>query len=61
MKSEIPTGAEPVAPGKRPYVRPEVTRVLLRAEEAVLGGCKQASSGGVGDAADCTVCFNAAS
>lgn len=30
---------------KKPYVRPEVNRVQLRPEEAVLGGCKMNGSG----------------
>jgi hypothetical protein len=30
---------------KKPYAKPEVRRVMLRAEEAVLGACKTASSG----------------
>ena len=31
---------------KRPYVKPTVSRVQLKAEEAVLGNCKTAGSGG---------------
>jgi len=33
---------------KKPYVKPEVTEVALRAEEAVLGNCKSASTSGPG-------------
>ncbi len=31
---------------KKPYEKPEVRRVLLRPEEAVLGACKSASAAG---------------
>jgi hypothetical protein len=31
---------------KKPYVKPQVTQVALRPEEAVLGGCKTASTMG---------------
>jgi hypothetical protein len=31
---------------KRPYIRPEVKKVQLRPEEAVLGGCKTTSGTG---------------
>lgn len=33
---------------KRPYVKPEVRRVILRPEEAVLAGCKTATIAGPG-------------
>jgi len=33
---------------KRPYEKPMLTRVLLRAEEAVLAACKTNRSGGPG-------------
>jgi hypothetical protein len=39
---------------KKPYKKPEVTQVLLRPEEAVLGSCKTASVSGPGQA-KCTV------
>jgi hypothetical protein len=39
---------------KKPYQKPEVRRVPLRPEEAVLGGCKTAS-GGAGSGNTCTV------
>ncbi len=42
-KSEEATGRP-----KKPYVKPEVRRVPLRPEEAVLGGCKTASAIGPG-------------
>ncbi|OYT69975.1 MAG: hypothetical protein CFK52_12370 [Chloracidobacterium sp. CP2_5A] len=31
---------------KRPYAKPTITRVELRAEEAVLGACKTATTAG---------------
>jgi hypothetical protein len=31
---------------RRPYTKPSIVRVELRAEEAVLGACKTASSNG---------------
>jgi hypothetical protein len=31
---------------KRPYHKPQIERVRLRPEEAVLGGCKTAAGGG---------------
>jgi hypothetical protein len=40
-------------PVKKPYHAPEISRVPLRAEEAVLGGCKTAGVGGP-VASDCT-------
>jgi len=33
---------------KRPYSKPEIKQVALRAEEAVLGACKATSGGGNG-------------
>lgn len=50
-------------PGKRPYVTPEVRKVHLRPEEAVLGNCKHGSANGPGNAA-CTSpssCFTSGS
>ena len=35
-------------PGKKPYQKPEIRKIELRPEEAVLGGCKDASTGGPG-------------
>lgn len=48
-------------PNRKVYVKPEATKVLLRSEEAVLGGCKTSNGGGVGSPADCTTCSTAAS
>ncbi len=48
-------------PKKKTYVTPEATKVLLRAEEAVLGGCKMSTGGGVGSPSDCTTCSTSAS
>jgi len=31
---------------KKPYIKPEVTQVPLRPEEAVLGNCKSSNTGG---------------
>jgi hypothetical protein len=36
---------QPAGAPKRPYRKPQVTRVKLRAEEAVLGACKTGSGG----------------
>ena len=45
------------AGGSRPYTSPEVTKVPLKPEEAVLGFCKTATtSAGVGSPVDCTTC-----
>jgi hypothetical protein len=33
---------------KKPYAKPEVQRVMLRPEEAVLGSCKTSKTGGTG-------------
>ncbi len=33
---------------KKPYVKPEMTQVSLRPEEAVLGGCKVSGTSGPG-------------
>lgn len=46
-------------PDRRPYQRPSLRKVDLRPEEAVLGSCKVATSGGPGGS-DClsgTDCF----
>jgi hypothetical protein len=34
--------------GKKPYVKPEVKRVMLRPEEAVLASCKTSAVSGPG-------------
>jgi hypothetical protein len=42
-------GNDPAEPArKKPYMKPEVTRVMLRPEEAVLGACKNSRSSGPG-------------
>ena len=33
---------------KKPYIKPEITEIELRPEEAVLGSCKTAASAGPG-------------
>jgi hypothetical protein len=38
---------------KKPYLKPEVKKVPLRPEEAVLGGCLKAASGGGPVSANC--------
>ena len=43
-------------PGTEPYLKPEVKKVMLRPEEAVLGGCKITTAGGIGNPSDCTTC-----
>jgi hypothetical protein len=39
---------------KKSYSKPELRRILLRPEEAVLGGCKSANTAGPGSG-DCGV------
>jgi hypothetical protein len=39
-------GKEPAT--KKPYVKPEIRRVMLRPEEAVLGSCKTSKVSGPG-------------
>jgi hypothetical protein len=48
--------------GRKPYVKPGMKKVLLRPEEAVLGGCKTAG-GGAGSAGTCdlVLCLTQAS
>jgi hypothetical protein len=41
INSQVGTGIN-----KKPYVKPEVKQVLLRAEEAVLGSCKTTTAVG---------------
>ena len=48
---------------KKPYQKPEIRKIELRPEEAVLGGCKIASSSGPAQAtctvpANCTVAMS---
>ncbi len=38
---------------KKPYMKPEVKQVPLRPEEAMLGACKTAASGGGPVSANC--------
>ena len=49
---------------RKPYAKPQLTRVTLRPEEAVLAACKNLSVGGPGQPT-CTVlpaaCFDPAS
>jgi hypothetical protein len=55
--------SDQVTGSRRPYVAPEVRKVHLRPEEAVLGNCKSASANGPGNA-QCTVpssCFTSGS
>ncbi len=49
MKKSTP-GAErrSARSSKKPYVKPELSQVSLRPEEAVLGGCKVAGTMGAG-------------
>ena len=47
-------------PGKKPYQKPEIRKIELRPEEAVLGGCKDGGTGGPGSPlGNCTTlsCF----
>jgi hypothetical protein len=43
MKNKKEVG---VQGGKKPYVKPEVRKVILKPEEAVLGACKTTSKSG---------------
>ncbi|HXI56900.1 MAG TPA: hypothetical protein VNO55_12625 [Polyangia bacterium] len=48
--------------GKAPYIKPEITQVPLRPQEAVLGFCKTSSAtGGPGSPTDCTLCATSGS
>lgn len=49
-------GSDAPPAARRPYVAPEVVKVELRPEEAVLGACKTMTSGGVGADAACALC-----
>jgi hypothetical protein len=50
---------------RKPYTKPELRRVTLKAEESLVAGCKTvstSSSGGpVGGPCDITSCFNVGS
>lgn len=41
---------------KKPYAPPKLTSIKLRPEEAVLGACKTAISGGSGTSPLCRLC-----
>ena len=43
MSSRKKTGARV---NRKPYTKPQVTKIALRPEEAVLGGCKVAGTSG---------------
>jgi hypothetical protein len=45
---------DPKAQLKRAYKKPEMVRVSLRPDEAVLGNCKSGSAAGPGGASTCT-------
>ena len=48
---------------RKPYAKPQLTRVMLRPEEAVLAACKNPNAGGTGQPT-CTSpapCFDPAS
>jgi hypothetical protein len=49
------------SPPKAPYIKPEVTQVPLRPQEAVLGFCKTTGSVGPGSPTDCTTCATSGS
>jgi hypothetical protein len=52
----------PVLATKAPYVKPEVTQVPLRPQEAVLGFCKTAmGTAGPGAPTNCTTCATSGS
>ncbi len=38
---------------KRPYVKPKLSKVQLRADEQVLGNCKTSGSSGPGNTGNC--------
>jgi hypothetical protein len=44
---------EPKFPLRRPYKKPEMERVSLRPEEAVLGNCKSGAASGPGGSSSC--------
>ncbi len=49
MKKSAPRAERrPARSAKKPYVKPEMTQVSLRPEEAVLGGCKVSGTVGSG-------------
>lgn len=44
---------------KKPYVKPELERVKLVPDEAVLGGCKTTDGGGIGTSSPAGNCATA--
>lgn len=56
-------GAENSATGKKTYVEPTITDVLLRPEEAVLGNCKISGTSGPlqGSCTSPGVCYSSTS
>jgi hypothetical protein len=44
---------DPKFPLRRPYKKPEMERVSLRPEEAVLGNCKNSAASGPGGPGNC--------
>jgi hypothetical protein len=60
MSEDIPDPSTSTT--RAPYIKPEVTQVPLRPQEAVLGFCKtNSSSVGPGSPTDCTLCATAGS
>ena len=49
------TKAKEHAQHKKLYVKPEVRQVLLKPEEAVLGGCKNAAAAGSAQPNKCSI------
>jgi len=47
MEMERGNSGKDTAKQKKPYVKPQITQVPLRPEEAVLGFCKNAAVSGV--------------
>ena len=45
-------------PAKKPYVKPQLQPIELKAEEAVLGGCKVAGISGPGSSGNCSTPSN---
>lgn len=55
--SSIEGPSEATKPTKEPYIKPEVTQIPLRPQEAVLGFCKtNSATAGPGSPTDCTTC-----
>ena len=45
---------DPKAQVRKPYKKPEMVRVSLRPEEAVLGNCKSGAASGPGGSSSCS-------